>query len=401
MSDNQQVELQIRASTSSEIEELEVQSQSRRSTHQNEEAGKNRLPARRYLWRHIWLIYSLFMFIPLFYEVPKGFVLELSIAFPIFLALYFLAWHGPTLNWRRAAVAGMSLLGFIYVPMNPGAAGIFVYSASILPTLTRSVPAVFWFMGLQSAGTLLQAWICNLSPWSWIVSSAIAVLTGINTLRFVQQDRADKQLRLAHAEVEHLAKLAERERIARDLHDVLGHTLSLIVLKSELAQRIQERDPARAQKEMQEVEQTARHALSEVRQAIRGYRSEGIKAELGRAQKMLDAAGIQFSPSEQLPALPPAAEAVFSMIVREAVTNIVRHSKAQQCQISFESTAEEVGLIIQDNGTGEIKTEGSGIRGMRERIELLGGSFIFQSNQGTKLTVRLPHADNQAKVLPS
>jgi two-component system sensor histidine kinase DesK len=316
----------------------------------------------------------------------------------LFLLFYFGAHYAPTPNLRRISLACLSLLGFVYNPINPSSCGIFIFVASILPFLFESATIVFWLMGAQVAAILLECWILHVPIWSWIIASVFSLLTGFNNLRTAQQYRAADKLRLAYEEVEHLAKVAERERIARDLHDVLGHTLSLIVLKSELAQRLNAQDPERACQEMRDVEQTARKALADVRQAISGYRSEGLKAEINKTRQMLDAAGISFSCETQPPRLPATEEAVLSLIVREAVTNIVRHSQAKECKVEFQNTNSGTTLIIQDDGCGDIKAEGNGIRGIRERVEALGGSFELRSKRGTTLSVKLPRI-NGAKGL--
>jgi two-component system sensor histidine kinase DesK len=202
--------------------------------------------------------------------------------------------------------------------------------------------------------------------------------------------RANKRLDLAHEQIAHLAKLAERERIARDLHDVLGHTLSVVVLKSELAGKLMDRDPARARHEIGEVEHIARKALTEVRQAISGYRSEGLAAEILRAQKTLDAAGVTLEFDTKPPQLAPAEETVLSLIVREAVTNIVRHAQASHCRLEFAEKAGGTALVVEDDGRGGIREEGNGLRGMRERVESMGGRLLIESAQGTRLLIEIP-----------
>ena len=126
----------------------------------------------------------------------------------------------------------------------------------------------------------------------WGSMLLLIVLVGFGNHHWATAYWPEEKMRLAHEELEHLAKVAERERIARDLHDVLGHTLSLITLKSELARKLVDRDPERAKQEMQDVENTSRAALADVREAIRGYRSDGIFAELARARAALETAGV-------------------------------------------------------------------------------------------------------------
>ena len=205
-----------------------------------------------------------------------------------------------------------------------------------------------------------------------------------------QRMRANQKLSLAQEEIEHLAKVAERERIARDLHDVLGHTLSLVVLKSELAGKLLVNNPERARKEIHDVEQIARTALAEVREAIRGYRAEGLAAELDRARATLDSAGVTLDCESSPPKMLPAQETVLSLILREAVTNIVRHAHASHCRISLQQSGPNILLGIEDDGCGAIRQEGSGLRGMRERVESINGRFQIVSENGTRLLIEVP-----------
>jgi two-component system, NarL family, sensor histidine kinase DesK len=204
----------------------------------------------------------------------------------------------------------------------------------------------------------------------------------------------NRKLRKANEEIEHLAKLAERERIARDLHDVLGHTLSVITLKSELAGKLMERDPQRAAKEIGEVEQISRQALSEVRDAIRGYRAQGLASELALAKSTLETAGVSVQcDAATTVKLPAMQESVLSLAVREAVTNVVRHAQARTCRLRVEQHNGSCRLEIHDDGCGSSNGEGNGLRGMRERVEMLGGTLDRSTESGTTLTITLPTKD--------
>jgi two-component system sensor histidine kinase DesK len=201
----------------------------------------------------------------------------------------------------------------------------------------------------------------------------------------------NRRLRRANEEIEQLAKVAERERIARDLHDVLGHTLSVITLKSELAGKLIDRDPERAGKEIREVEEISRQALSDVRDAIRGYRAQGLVAELAQAKLTLETAGLTVqcdaATTMQLPAV---QESVLSLAVREAITNVVRHANARSCRLRIEQQNGMFRLEIADDGQGFTSMEGNGLRGMRERVEMLGGTLDRRNKSGTTLTITLP-----------
>jgi two-component system sensor histidine kinase DesK len=187
--------------------------------------------------------------------------------------------------------------------------------------------------------------------------------------------------------------VAERERIARDLHDVLGHTLSVIVLKAELAGRLLGKDNARAASEIADVEKTARTALAEVREAIGGYRTKGLQAEVEQARRTLDAAGVLLECGDTPPQMAASEETVLSLAVREAVTNIVRHAGATLCTMQFAESGDGFrALIVADNGRGAGGGEGNGLRGMRERVQALGGRFRVESSSGTRVVIELPAA---------
>ena len=251
---------------------------------------------------------------------------------------------------------------------------------------------------VESGVIVAESWLLHLTAWVWTMGIGFSVLFGMNRLRMKQKSRADAKLRMAHEEIEQLAKTAERERIARDMHDILGHSLSLIVLKSELAGRLLDNQPTRAALEIAEIETTARQALAEVRKTITGYRSEGFASELTRAAQVLETAGVRLNRPAKAPYLTPRHEATLSLVLREAVTNIVRHAGASECSIEVSTAEDRTQLVIADDGRGDIRQEGNGLRGMRERVQELGGSLSLDSNRGTRLQIELPQSNGNAEV---
>lgn len=195
---------------------------------------------------------------------------------------------------------------------------------------------------------------------------------------------------LLRSHMRELTLSEERERIARDLHDLLGHTLSVIVLKSELASRLSATQPERAAEEIRDVERISREALAQVRAAVRGYRSAGFESELHQAREALEAAGIAVEARVEQPQLSAMQESVFALALREAVTNIVRHAHATICRLSLRQNGRFCELEIADNGRGGALEEGSGLSGMRERVEALGGMLERDGSNGTLLRIRVP-----------
>jgi len=347
----------------------------------------------------LWLVYLGFLFSePIANHESPGQWLCLLLVIAAFLVLYLLAhWH----RGRRGlfVILGMVLLGLGYLPFNGGASVFFIYAASFLPFLVSN-RLFFVLLGCEFAVILLESWLLHINWGAALSAILFSVVIGGASLHFAEKKRANNQLQLAQDEIEHLAKLAERERITRDLHDVLGHTLSLITLKSELAGRLLDKNAAQqtalARKEICDIEQTARLALAEVRQAIVGYRTEGITAEIERAQRTLQAAGIELKCEAMPSAIGAAEETVLSLALREAVTNIVRHADARTCRVRLSKENSYISLVVEDDGRGGVFFEGNGLRGMRERIEAFGGYFICKGDNGTRITVGLPaqfHSD--------
>ena len=341
-------------------------------------------------WDFIWVVYSVFFFIEPISRHSRIYWLHFAVFYALFMALYSTVIIARRRWQSYMALIALGVLGVAYYPQNNATFGCFIYVAAFLPFVAESLALcltadTFLCVTLVAEGTLLHT-----SPWSWALGCLFVAVVGGTNLFMAQRIRANSKLQLAQEEIEQLAKVAERERIARDLHDVLGHTLSVIVLKSELAGRMMATDPERARREIVDVETVARKALGEVREAITGYRAEGLAAEIKRAHGTLGVAGVTLVCEENPPKLSPAEETVMSLAVREAVTNVVRHAQATQCVMRFVAKSGRTTLVVEDNGRGGVRQEGNGLRGMRERIEALGGRFFIEGTQGTRLTIELP-----------
>ncbi|NUR83124.1 MAG: sensor histidine kinase [Nonomuraea sp.] len=201
------------------------------------------------------------------------------------------------------------------------------------------------------------------------------------------------RLREAQDEVGRLAATEERLRIARDLHDLLGHSLSLIVLKSELAGRLAEESP-QVRREIADIESVARQALVEVREAVTGYRQRSLSEELDSARSVLRAAGVEAQVRMSGTPLPDPLDGLFGWAVREGVTNVVRHARAGRCEIEVTYDGGHATLEIMDNGRGggEPHQTGSGLTGLRERVTAAGGTMEAgpASRNGFRLRVLVP-----------
>jgi two-component system, NarL family, sensor histidine kinase DesK len=338
---------------------------------------------------YAWLIYlSFFWLQPVIEGASAGEWAASAAATAVFLYLYFRAyWQGNA--GILACAAGIALLGVLFSITNPGSNVFFIYAAAFLGHLSPVRRAVI-SLGVLVAIVAVLSWALHRPLWFWLPAGVFSVLIGGINLHFREVSRANAKLRMAQEEVERLAKTAERERIARDLHDLLGHTLSLITLKSELAGKLLQQDPERAGREIREVERISREALREVRTAVAGYRSGGLPAELDRARLALEAADVKLEYFAQPVELQLAQETVLALALREAVTNVIRHAGARTCRIALEQTAKEVRLEVRDDGRGGSAPEGIGLASMRERVEALGGRLERRAGSGTSLLIVLP-----------
>lgn len=339
----------------------------------------------------LWVLYLGFFFVDPILSHPSWKIwLADGIGAAIFLVLY-LGLFTIENPFALGHIAGMVVLGIAFMRINGGACTFFIYAAAMLPFCVETQAAAAVGLAIVGGVGAITGWALHINNWSLFYSALFPVIIGAGNTFFAERNRMNRKLRKANEEVEHLAKVAERERIARDLHDVLGHTLSVITLKSELAGKLLERDPERAKKEIHEVEEISRQALSDVRDAIRGYRSKGLAAEIAQAKSTLETAGLTVqcdaSTSMKIPAM---QESVLSLAVREAVTNVVRHAQASSCRMRLEQQNGACRLEIHDDGQGFSTMEGNGLRGMRERVEMLGGTLVRTNRSGTMLIITLP-----------
>jgi two-component system sensor histidine kinase DesK len=263
--------------------------------------------------------------------------------------------------------------------------------------LRKAIPVVFVITLLAT----VVGWFAGLG-WIDLAQTIVFIPAIVIITRIVMWSITTSwQLNDARKEIAHLAVETERLRIARDLHDLLGHNLSLIALKSELAKRLVNVAPERAIVEISDVENVARTTLQEVREAVSAFRQPTLKSELNAAREILAAAGIAYhfeGDDSMIDALPTSIEAVLSWTVREGVTNVIRHSRAHQCTIHVTRNAREIGIEVVDDGAGTSASNsdsaGNGLRGLTERVETLGGRCKATSREegGFLLAVSVPLA---------
>ncbi|MEU7868678.1 sensor histidine kinase [Dactylosporangium sp. NPDC049140] len=268
--------------------------------------------------------------------------------------------------------------------------GVAVYAGT-----ERPVMAVYWFAGCLA--TVLGLGFAVGASWWQTGSVAIGtILSSLLVGSVRQMQRLVAELRETREALAEAAVADERLRFSRDLHDLLGHTLSVIVVKAEVVRRIAERDPAAAAAQAADIEQVGRRALVEIREAVTGYRETGLTAELARAKGALTAAGIAADVVRTADPLPDAADRLLAWVVREAATNIIRHSGASRCEIAVTLTDEAAVLTVTDNGdfapSSPAPAAGNGLRGLGERLGNAGGTLETggRPDGGFALTARLP-----------
>ena len=352
------------------------------------------VPVQRGKAPYLWILMLFFLLWKYMRVAPTGLELAfLAATVLLFLPLYFASYWCR--GWKCALLIALTcLIGALWAPHNFGASTFFIYACAMCAGIRTpraayaSVLAVI-ALALATACFLPAHGIDFLMP-----VLIVGTLIGLGGVMNARLERSRDQLLRKQEEVEQMATIAERERISRDLHDLLGHTLSLITLKAELAGKLFERDPAACRREIGDIERSARAALSEVRSAVSGYRQTGFAHELAGARASLAAAGVELRAEVQAFALPAAAENAMSLALREAVTNIVRHAGATECRLSLALEEGVIALRIADNGerlaSGAPLRHGNGLTGMQERIAALGGRLALRAGRGLALELTLP-----------
>jgi two-component system sensor histidine kinase DesK len=311
----------------------------------------------------------------------------------LFLPLYFAAYRQVGAI-KIACMLAIAALGYLVLPSNPFANTYLIYATGFAATIGGPLWQRLAWMAAMLAGLLVQILLLRYPVFVFLITLIVAVAVFFGNHHFLESRRRQAALKLSHDEVRRLAALAERERIGRDLHDLLGHTLSLVALKSELAGKLVERDPQAAVRELAEVTRVARDALTQVRSAVTGIRAAGVASELASARLLLESDGIEFQYDIAPVPLPPEVEMVLAMTLREAVTNVQRHARARNARARLQVEGADAVLTIQDDGRGGAIAPGNGLCGMRERLEALGGRLRVDSapGRGTHVQAHVPLA---------
>ncbi|MDX3353835.1 sensor histidine kinase [Streptomyces sp. ME01-24h] len=313
----------------------------------------------------------------------------------VYLVIVFLrtnAEHQP--RWVHAQLLVLGALGLLMTfTLGEAFLVLFVYLAvgcgAVLPSRRAS-----WALPLVAAVLAAVAGIIGASE-GLVVSLLVPCLLGGYSMTGVRRlVRTTRELREARAAIAQLAATEERLRLARDLHDLLGHSLSLITLKSELAGRMLPDRPGDAAAQVADIERVSRQALVDVREAVSGYRRPTLAGEIAAARGVLQAAGVRaVLPSAVTAPLTPEAEGALAWALREAVTNVVRHSGASRCAVTVAEDDGTVRLTVADDGRGPDSggtRRGNGLTGLEERLLLAGGRLETVAEGGFTLRAVVP-----------
>lgn len=323
-------------------------------------------------------------------ELAHG-VLWLALSMPVFLALYAASLWLPQRQGGWVAVL-MIVLSLAILPAFPAGLAYFIFGAVLL----RVFPAMsnLAYIGSAMLANLALLALVMALGWEWqrFVWAPVLTLMIVAIVASAHSNDARELLLLrSQSALRAQASAAERERIGRDLHDLLGHTLSLITLKLELSRKLAGSDPQRSRAEADEAEQVARQALSQVRAAVTGMRATDLHGEIASAGLLLESRGVAWQ-AHAPPPLPPAVDTALSLVLREAATNIARHADATTARLQFVVAGDVVQMIVSDDGRGVGNRRGNGLTGMRERVESLDGVLSIDGGKGigTQLTISVP-----------
>lgn len=344
---------------------------------------------RKMSW--VYLINLIFYIIPLFTVrfSPWQYLSMLS-ALLLFLGCYFWAYrcNRHNMHWP---IAGIVLVAALITPVNPGSVSMFAYAGFFIG-FAYSLKRYLLLITLLLALLVLLDLTLTIH-WNLFLIMGIPIVLAVSFLGRAEQAKLRHRLAEQQSgdEIKQLATMVERERIGRDLHDILGHTLSSIILKADLAEKLLARQQAdAAQQQLTELSQIAREALSQVRQSVSGYKHQGLTAEVARLLSRLRDAGFVAELTGEIPHLDSRRETAVVLALTELVTNIMRHSKGDSCQLRFTEQAGTLKICLSDNGRQADVKEGNGITGLRERLTAINATLTLQHNQGLTATIELP-----------
>lgn len=355
---------------------------------------------------YAWIIFCL---LPFYFVIRFSTVTEVVLG--VFMILLFFTVYRLSFvkrGWTVYTSVGIEMAISVGMTLYFGYVYFFLFTAFFIGNvinkagfITLYVIHIIISLSAISLGFYLQSEIFMMQLPFIVISVIGMILLPPSIYNRNKQDRLEGELENANARISQLMVMEERQRIARDLHDTLGQKLSLIGLKSDLAEKLVQTKPDAAQAEMKDINRTARTALKEVRELVSDMRGINVRDELLHVQEILKVAQIELkiSGSPDFENVPLLVENTLSMCIKEAVTNIVKHSGADECKITITQNPEDIVIKVQDNGRGFSSQFGmnqeSGLQGMKERLEFINGTLSIETADGTSLVMRAPQIDQQ------
>jgi two-component system, NarL family, sensor histidine kinase DesK len=324
----------------------------------------------------------------------------------IFLAL--MIWRTARWSlWGVVALTALAILGCVWL----GGAGwnaLWIYVSASCGLLIEDRKLATRAVFASGGCFVLFSWIGHDQVTDFLITLLPVVVVGLAMIGLRTRMMLMRELTVAREEVEQLAAREERLRLARDMHDLTGQSLSMITLKSELAVKLLDAgDNSKTREQLEEVAAISRQTLHDIREAVSGYRRPTLAVEAITARTTLTAAGIEVSDDPKLittsGTLDPDAEAALAWCLREAVTNVVRHSSARHCDISLSLNDGELVLTITDDGRGfaDNSAGGNGLRGISERLTAVGGQLSLTGSPGFTLSASVPGTSRTRSALRS
>ncbi|NRD76727.1 sensor histidine kinase [Bacillus sp. BRMEA1] len=367
-------------------------------------------PHRYGLFPYMYLIYLLYPIVSLTKENGVKQIIGYGMTLLFFVTyrqLYFVMWQRKYTYWLAVMLAIVFIFSTFY-QLTYIFLGFFsatfvgfyhekqkFYRGLASLAMVELLPILFVISRTKAVITISE--FLNFAPFLIIMLLTPFGIRSINRRRELERELDQK-----NHQIEELVKREERVRIARDLHDTLGHTLSLLTLKSQLVQRLIAADPERARLEAREMEVTSRAALKQVRELVTDMRAATITEELIQVQHILRAAGItyKYEGTSDFSRIPLFTQNIVSMCIREAATNVVKHSRAAHCSLSVHLSKEKINVMVHDDGMGAPMNEsnqelGNGLKGMEERLALVDGSLAFSNRNGAVLEINVPIINKQ------
>ncbi|MBQ4814476.1 sensor histidine kinase [Pseudoalteromonas luteoviolacea] len=350
---------------------------------------------KHFFWNYGPLVFSVFYFFPMIRNYDTYSVSEVVIQFLAYVGFIF-CYHKASIKPAKDAtnfIALMMLICILMTQETSGTSTLFGYVGYFIGFCFLGTVRWLMLAVLMCAITLVATLHISPNYWPYFIGPAAVISLGLFGFGVVEyKERIHRnESKQSREQIRQLAKIAERERIARDLHDLLGHSLSSISLKSELAGKfIDAGCHDKARHETQEVAELARTALSEVREAVSGMKQLGLRAQLEVMTSRLQDKGLLVEPDIQQVELTPEQESCLCFVAKEAITNVLKHSSADKVSISLGTCEQYHKLTLCDDGEVRKVVWGNGLTGIRSRIEELGGSFTVLTESGLKLVAQLP-----------